>query len=343
MTTLLAPPPAPVSDVPTSAALVRRVNQHYHALTQDSFDRDHHHRHLAERRLWHSVALTLRRSTGRAARAVADIGCGTGFVTTLLGAALRPDDRLLAIDVTEAALHTTAAKWRSAGLQEHGPRLRCLLSDVQSLPLTDAALDVVTINAALHHLPAPAAALAEIHRVLRPGGLFALGFEPNQAHFQSPLLPSLAHAVDRACWYASPRQNRRRLRAWLAPARTAPPAPWAAPINAALLDEGLIESPLTDREILELVDPHACGAKTVAGFDPAALIRQFFPGYEVLLLTYSDYLGESARRLPLARAAADRVLGALAAGRGSLFSWLIRKPSVARAGDSTDICPWEAT
>jgi SAM-dependent methyltransferase len=228
-------------------------------------------------------------------------------------------------------------------LQEHGPRLRCLLSDVQALPLADAALDVVTINAALHHLPAPEAALAEIHRVLRPGGLFALGFEPNQGHFQSPLLRHLAHGLDRACWYASLHQNRRRLRQWLAPTRAARPAPWLAPLNAALLNEGLIDAPLTDRRVFELVDPHACGASTVAGFDPPALIQRYFPGYEVQLLKYTDYLGESARRLPLARAAADRLLGAMAAGRGSLFSWLLRKPIVAPTGDVTDICPWEAT
>jgi len=343
MTTLLAPPVAPAPAAGPSDALIRRVNQLYHELTQDSFDRDHYHRHQAERRLWQSLARLLRHLAGTAARTVADVGCGTGFVTALLGAALQPADDLLAIDVTAGALRTTAAKWRAAGLHAHGPRLRCLLSDVQALPLADAALDVVTMNAALHHLPAPEAALAEIHRVLRPGGLFALGFEPNQAHFQSPVMHRLAHGLDRACWYASLRQNRRRIREWLTPMAGPSAVPWAGPINARLLDDGLIAAPLSPRQIRELVDPHACGAKAAAGFDPARLIADCFPGYEVLLLKFTDYLGESARRSPLARAAADRLFGAVAAGRGSLFSWIIRKPTIAETHDPLDICPWEAT
>jgi len=326
-----------------SDALVRRVNQLYHELTQDSFDHDHRRRHRAEHELWQSVAGMLRRPSGAAARTVADIGCGTGFVAVVLGDALRPGDHVVAMDVTEGALRSTAAKWQAAGLHARGPSLRCVLSDVQTLPLADRSVDVVTINAALHHLPAPETALAEIDRVLRPGGLFALGFEPNHGHFQSSVMRRLAQGLDRACWYASPRQNRRRIREWLAPSRMAPPNRWVGPINARLLGDGLIAAPLSPRRILELVDPHACGAKNAAGFDPRGLIAGCFSGYEVLLLKFSDYLGESVRQWPLARAAADRLFGALATGRGALFSWIIRKPGLSESRDAIDVCAWEAT
>ena len=39
------------------------------------------------------------------------------------------------------------------------------------------------MNAALHHIPAPENVLREIDRVLKPGGRFCLGHEPNAAFF----------------------------------------------------------------------------------------------------------------------------------------------------------------
>ena len=41
---------------------------------------------------------------------------------------------------------------------------------LEALPLADASLDAVTCVLVLHHVPAPGDALAEAHRVLRPGG-----------------------------------------------------------------------------------------------------------------------------------------------------------------------------
>src|SRR5690606_37810793 len=102
---------------------------------------------------------------------VAEIGCGTGFVTEILGHYLRAGDRLVAMDLAPAVLTATAVKWRAAA-RRGAAELTVLAADAQRLPFTDGSVDIVALNAALHHLPSPERALLEIDRVLRPGGVF---------------------------------------------------------------------------------------------------------------------------------------------------------------------------
>lgn len=311
-----------------NASLVRRINQLYHDLTQDVFDVDHQYRHRVERNFWRHVidrCLTLpeHRESGPAARTVVDLACGTGFEASLLAKSMRAQDRLIAVDISAPALASTARKCAPAA-----PAL--MVGDGSALPLAGETADLFAINAALHHMPDPAAVLAEVDRVLKPGGWFALGFEPNSRHFGSSL-STVARGVDRLAWYASPRQNLRRLRGRLGPARALYSADAndirvAAVINRALQDDALVDEPLSVREILDLVDPHARGADAHAGFDAPALIRSCFPAYRTVRLFSSDFLGESMRRFRMLRATADAALRLCRPAQGSLFSCLLRKP-----------------
>lgn len=65
--------------------------------------------------------------------------------------------------------------------------VRC--EDVQRLTYADASFDVVTHTEVLEHVPDDRRALAELHRILRPGGIMA---------FTVPLHGG-AHTVERAC------------------------------------------------------------------------------------------------------------------------------------------------
>ncbi|HXW04107.1 MAG TPA: metalloregulator ArsR/SmtB family transcription factor [Vicinamibacterales bacterium] len=92
---------------------------------------------------------------------VADLGCGTGQVTAALAPFVA---RVVAVD-------------RSADMLEAArPRLKDFANvelrrgDLGALPLPDRELDVATFVLVLHHLPDPAAALAEAARALKPGG-----------------------------------------------------------------------------------------------------------------------------------------------------------------------------
>jgi len=267
------------------------------------------------------------------------------------------------MDLGEAPLHTTARKWsRQWAHKTDSPQLARVAADAALLPLADRSVDLLAMNASLHHVPSPMAVLREIDRVLRPGGCFALGFEPNRAHFASAAMTHLSGGLTRMSWYASPRQNVRRLRTWrftVHPKAHVAPASrrWvfralgctlgrsggtgrderqtsgtdspsedvvAAVINERLLGDGLIDEPLPEDRLLDLVDPHARGR--AVGLDPAALIRETMPNYRVNLLNSSDYLGETMRRWPTVRSLVDAILRTVAPCHGSLFSWLLRKP-----------------
>lgn len=98
---------------------------------------------------------------------VLDVGCGTGRALSFLQAAVGASGRLIALDATPEML----AEARRLGRQG----VACLvLGDGRRLPLQDAAVDAVFAGGFVPHLVEPAAALAELARVTRPGGRLAV-------------------------------------------------------------------------------------------------------------------------------------------------------------------------
>ena len=92
-----------------------------------------------------------------------DVGSGPGNVTASLARAAGPDGLALGVDISEPMLARAARA-------EAGPQVGFLRADAQRLPFRDATFDAVVSIAMLHLIPEPSAALAEMARVLRPGG-----------------------------------------------------------------------------------------------------------------------------------------------------------------------------
>lgn len=97
---------------------------------------------------------------------VLDLGCGTGTLLLMLQAA-RPDVTAMGIDGDWSILALAAAKGRRAG-----QRLRLVTAFADRLPFAANRFDRVVSTLLLHHLDraTKCAALAEVFRVLRPGG-----------------------------------------------------------------------------------------------------------------------------------------------------------------------------
>jgi len=95
---------------------------------------------------------------------VCDVGTGTGILALELA---RLGVRVIAVDHSQAMLDATAAKLQAAGA--HGVELR--RGDAADLPLEEASVDAAFAHMVLHYLPSPAEALAEMGRVVKPGGL----------------------------------------------------------------------------------------------------------------------------------------------------------------------------
>jgi ubiquinone/menaquinone biosynthesis C-methylase UbiE len=94
---------------------------------------------------------------------VLDVGCGTGrFVASL--ARRHPRTTFMGVDLSEVMLDRA---WRLHGAL---PNLRFERGDAMGLTLPDATCDVVLSFASIKHWPDPGRGVAEIFRVLAPGG-----------------------------------------------------------------------------------------------------------------------------------------------------------------------------
>lgn len=101
---------------------------------------------------------------------VLDAGCGTGRAIPALRAAVGPGGTVLGADLTAAMLESAARAGRgSSGL--------LIQADAARLPLRPRALDAVFAAGLISHLSRPGPDLAELARVVRPGGQLAL-FHP---------------------------------------------------------------------------------------------------------------------------------------------------------------------
>lgn len=100
---------------------------------------------------------------------VLDLACGTG---DLAFEAARAGARVIGIDVTARMIEIAATKARLATV---APRF--VVADMVAVPVVDGATDVVTTGYGLRNVPSLDDAIAEIARVLRPGGrLLSLDF-----------------------------------------------------------------------------------------------------------------------------------------------------------------------
>ncbi len=117
---------------------------------------------------------------GHGAR-VLDFGCGTGWLSRCLGY-MGAD--VVGVDVSKNVLRL-ARQWLARDPIASELRVEFQQSDGVRLPAADASVDRITSFDAFHHVPDQEATLAEMARVLRPGGI-AVFHEPGPEHSGTP-------------------------------------------------------------------------------------------------------------------------------------------------------------
>ena len=105
----------------------------------------------------------------RAGMDVLDCGCGPGSISVGLAAAVAPGS-VTGIDLEESQLAMARETASGLGLAN----VTFENADARNLPYEDAQFDAVFSHAMLEHLPDPVLVLAEMRRVLKPGGLVAI-------------------------------------------------------------------------------------------------------------------------------------------------------------------------
>ena len=117
----------------------------------------------------HRAILTgVRARFGDRPLAILDVGCGTGVFVSRIRAA-SPRSTVWGVDLVSAMLAQGRARWRSD--PEH---VAAVQGDSERLPFVAGAFDVVTCANSFHHYPHQDRAVAEMYRVLKPGGRLLL-------------------------------------------------------------------------------------------------------------------------------------------------------------------------
>lgn len=160
------PPPEPawtqrnLANPHQVADKARRVEQMFAAIAP-SYDLNNRLHSLGRDQAWRRAAVKM--ANVQPTDIVLDVACGTGDLS--LAFADAHPAKVIACDFTVNMLKVAAAKHTraSAPLTYHA-------ADAMRLPLPDACVDVVSIAFGIRNVADPARALAEFHRVLRPGG-----------------------------------------------------------------------------------------------------------------------------------------------------------------------------
>jgi ubiquinone/menaquinone biosynthesis C-methylase UbiE len=143
----------------------------------------------------------LDRAELRPGAAVLEIGCGTGNLL-LLAKRRRPDADVAGLDPDPAALRRARRKADRAGLA-----VRLDRGFAADLPYPDESTDLVLSAFMLHHLEGADVprALAEVRRVLRPGGALHVVDLADGGHHRHGLLARLARRSPRVAHSSPPR------------------------------------------------------------------------------------------------------------------------------------------
>lgn len=119
---------------------------------------------------------------------VLDIATGTGRMPLALLKHSRFLGYVVALDLSQRMLQQAQRK-----LQPHCSRCVLLRHDAQRLPFPDETFDAVSCLEAIEFMPSPRRVLAEMSRVLRPGGVFLV---TNRVNWERRLMPGKAFSSD---------------------------------------------------------------------------------------------------------------------------------------------------
>lgn len=104
---------------------------------------------------------------------IADLGCGSGIFSSILAA---KGFAVVGVDISPGMIKLAQQKFPKSQYQ-----IDFTVGDVENLPFPADSFDAILLSGLLHHLPDPSRCIREVHRILKPGGVFT-AFDPNRSN-----------------------------------------------------------------------------------------------------------------------------------------------------------------
>ena len=145
---------------------------------------------------------------------VLEVGCGPGFISTQMA---QEGFNVSAIDSAPEMVERTRAKAQQAGLD---PRVLARVGNIDSIPFADAAFELVVVIGVSEWLDSMRRPLAEISRVLRPGGHLIISADNYWPLHQildpvfNPALKPIKSCIGKALRFTGLRTPQPRVRAY---------------------------------------------------------------------------------------------------------------------------------
>ena len=127
-------------------------------------------------------------------RTAVELGCGAGLDARLLSEKLEEGASLFAVDFAPQMLQRTREAFVGVDV---GARVHLLAGDMENIPIMDGVADVVLANASFNLTVNKKKALAEAHRILKPGGRLVVRELIREGELPSEI------ALDPQAWNAS--------------------------------------------------------------------------------------------------------------------------------------------
>ena len=113
---------------------------------------------------------------------VLELGPGPGTFTVDAARRVGPEGRIIAVDIQPEMIAQVDRRVREAGLTN----VETHVAGAYTLPLDDASVDRAFLVTVLPEIPDQGRALAELHRVLKPGGVLSITEEFTDPHYPFP-------------------------------------------------------------------------------------------------------------------------------------------------------------
>jgi ubiquinone/menaquinone biosynthesis C-methylase UbiE len=122
----------------------------------------------------------------RSGMSLLDCGCGPGSMTVDFAEVVAPSE-VIGIDLESSQFEVG----RALALERGVKNVRFVTGNIYELPFSEGSFDAVFVHAVLYHLSDPHKALAEVHRVLKSGGVVGVRDSEADADIFTPSNPIL--------------------------------------------------------------------------------------------------------------------------------------------------------